>query len=175
MRRSLFMLLVAAGCSAPDAEPSTGRERAKDVTDAVAATASSAAATPATAPAPPPAARVEEAPYLAVAKDGPALEALLSGQLEVRDGCIVLVIGRTPWLAVFLPPARVAAGGGGRMAVAMGAATITLGETVSLGGGWLPPTTDYATWLQVPPPPNCPKQGVLIAEFVGRQGGRPLR
>lgn len=107
-------------------------------------------------------------PYMAVRKtSGPALQALMSGRLEVQGDCVVFVEpGAAPKLAVFHPPASLKRVAGGGIAVASLNFEIPIGREVRVGGGALPPGEDLNSALSAPVADRCPNQAVEIGELV---------
>lgn len=107
-------------------------------------------------------------PYLAVRKtSGPALQALMSGRLEVQGDCIVFVEpGAAPKLAVFHPPASLKRGSDGGIVVAGLNFEIPIGREVRVGGGALPPGDDPSATLRTPVANGCPAKAVEIGELV---------
>jgi hypothetical protein len=107
-------------------------------------------------------------PYLAVRKtSGPALQALMSGRLEVQGDCVVFVEpGANPKLAVFHPPASLKRSRGGGIVVVSDIFEITIGRDIRVGGGALPPAEDVNAALRARAPARCPDQAVEIGELV---------
>lgn len=112
--------------------------------------------------------RQPDFPYLAVRKtSGPALQALMTGRLEVQGDCVVFVEPRArPRLAVFHPPAALKRGADGNLLVASDIFEIAIGREVRVGGGLLPPGEDLGAALRAPVPGRCPAEAVEIGELV---------
>ena len=110
----------------------------------------------------------ESLPYLAVRNtSGPALQALMTGRLEIQGGCVVFVEpGAMPKLAVFHPPASLRRGTDGGIAVASLNFVIEIGREVRVGGGSLPPGEDVSAALRTPVADSCPDKAVEIGELV---------
>lgn len=110
----------------------------------------------------------ESLPYLAVRNtSGPALQALMSGRLEIQGNCVVFVEpGVKPKLAVFHPPASLRRGTDGEIAVASLNFVIEIGREVRVGGGILPPGEDVSAALRAPVADSCPDKAVEIGELV---------
>jgi hypothetical protein len=88
-------------------------------------------------------------------------EALLTGSLEIADGCLVFNAGGVHSLALLPTEARIDVGAN---EIVIGAERLPLGKELRWGGGNLPASHPAIAELASAPPPQCPKGATIVGE-----------
>ncbi|WP_086606705.1 hypothetical protein [Erythrobacter donghaensis] len=88
-------------------------------------------------------------------------EALLTGSLEISDGCLVFNAGGVPSLALLPPAARMDAEAN---EIVIGTERVPLGREMQWGGGNVPADSPMLAKLVSTPPPQCPKDATIVGE-----------
>lgn len=88
-------------------------------------------------------------------------EALLTGSLEIADGCLVFNAGGARSLALLPSGARIDVGAN---EIVIGAERLPLGKELRWGGGSLPADHPAIAELAAAPPAQCPKDATIVGE-----------
>lgn len=90
-------------------------------------------------------------------------EALLTGTLRIRDGC--LVFDSRGQVTLALVPGETQVDSAARR-VAIGKTMVPLDKEMRFGGGYYPAGHEVFAKLQNPVPANCPQAGTLIGDTI---------
>jgi len=102
--------------------------------------------------------------YIAISSgELPGLEARQFGMFRVVRQCVVFDTGHRQSLAIFSSAAKVKLRPDG---LQVSGRLIRFGETVTVGGGYIPARNPIMTSLQSKPPSSCPKDGTIIGALL---------
>ena len=88
-------------------------------------------------------------------------EALLTGSLEISDGCLVFNAGGLRSLALLPAAARMDAE---TNEIVIGTERLPLGQEMQWGGGNVPADSPVLAKLTSPPPSQCPRDATIVGE-----------